>query len=313
MTDCIPNIATTLNYTNEGGEASFLRLPKDAIERNTVMDIDVMDDSMEDEGIRHGDRLRVQLTHRVRDGDIVWAWIGQKSFFRVYFTDEQGETWLLPRNDAYEAVRITPEKSVQIIGRVIGNIRESMRASYADCQKVVRKCLASQTECHEIPNYKVLEVIRQVAGKISNTRQWYAVFRPMVDKGVYGKNDFDAFVWQVHEAVPTHAHLPTGKELRRMAVDSFAKPVSLWMPHKAPFRESASKTICMWPRLLTNVWTSYKGGEKLSKTFLNFTQNFSILYRKREKSRKLYHKLSKTLRRRGFVPFRLFLCLPLLM
>ena len=56
----------------------------------------------------------------------------------------------------------------------------------------------------------------------------------MVDKGVYGKNDFDAFVWQVHEAVPTHAHLPTGKELRRMAVDSFAKPVSLWMPHKAP-------------------------------------------------------------------------------
>ena len=60
-----------MNYTNEGGEASFLRLPKDAIERNTVMDIDVMDDSMEDEGIRHGDRLRVQLTHRVRDGDIV--------------------------------------------------------------------------------------------------------------------------------------------------------------------------------------------------------------------------------------------------
>lgn len=232
--DRIPNIATTMNYTNVGGETSFLRLPKDAIERNTVMDIDVMDDSMEDEGIRHGDRLRVQLTHRVRDGDIVWAWMGQKSFIRVYFTDEHGETWLLPRNDAYEAVRITPEKSVQIIGRVIGNIRESMRASYADCQKVVRKCLAAQAGCHEIPHYKAVEAIRKMAGKISNTRQWYAVFRPMVDKGVYDKNDYDAFVWQVHETVPMHPHLPTGTELRRMAVDSFAKPVSLWLPHKAP-------------------------------------------------------------------------------
>ena len=221
-------------YTNEGGETSFLRLPKDAIERNTVMDIDVMDDSMEDEGIRHGDRLRVQLTHRVRDGDIVWAWMGQKSFIRVYFTDEQGETWLLPRNDAYNAVRITPEKSVQIIGRVIGNIRESMRASYADCQKAVRRCLATQMEAREIRPNQVTEVIRQMAGKISNTRQWYAVFRPMVDKGIFGKNDYDAFVRQVYDAVPVHTHLPTGTELRRMAVDSFAKPVSLWLPHKAP-------------------------------------------------------------------------------
>ena len=230
----IPNIATKMMHTNELREASFLCLPKDAIERNTVMDIDAMDDSMMEEGIRQGDRLRVKITHRAKDGDIVWAWMEQKSFIRVFFTDEQGETWLLPRNDAYEAVRITPERDMQIIGRVIGNIRESMRASYADCQKVVRKCLASQAECHEIPHYKVAEVIRQMAVKISNTRQWYAVFRPMVDKGVYDKNDYDAFVWQVHEAVPMHTHLPTATELRRMAVDSFAKPVSLWMPHKAP-------------------------------------------------------------------------------
>jgi hypothetical protein len=152
----------------------------------------------------------------------------------VYFTDEQGETWLLPRNDDYEAIRITPESNVQIIGRVIGNIRESMRASFADCQKTVRRCLATQMEAREIRPNQVTEVIRQMAGKISNTRQWYAVFRPMVDKGVYDKNDYDAFVWQVHETVPMHPHLPTGTELRRMAVDSFAKPVSLWLPHKAP-------------------------------------------------------------------------------
>ena len=232
--DRIPNIATTMNYTNEGGETSFLRLPKDAIERNTVMDIDVMDDSMEDEGIRHGDRLRVQLTHRVRDGDIVWAWMGQKSFIRVYFTDEHGETWLLPRNDAYDAVRITPEKSVQIIGRVIGNIRESMRASYADCQKVVRKCLASQSECQEISNYKVAEVIRQVAGKISNTRQWYAVFRPMADVGVLTEDDYDSFSYKVSSLLPMHDRLPVPSELRRMAVDSFRKQVDEWRSDDAP-------------------------------------------------------------------------------
>lgn len=161
---------------------------------------------------------------------------------------------------------------MQIIGRVIGNIRESMRTSYADCQKVVRKCLASQAECHEIPHYKVAEVIRQMAVKISNTRQWYAVFRPMVDKGVYDKSDYDAFVWQVHEAVPMHTHLPTATELRRMAVDSFAKPVSLWMPHKAPYRASASKTICIWLCSPTNAWTSGKGDKRLRKTFKNFAK-----------------------------------------
>lgn len=94
--------------------------------------------------------------------------------------------------------------------------------------------MAVQSRCHEIPHYKVAEVIRKMSVKISNTRQWYAVFRPMVDKGVYDRNDYDAFVWQVHEVVPEHAHLPTVTELRRMAVDSFAKPVSLWLPHKAP-------------------------------------------------------------------------------
>lgn len=225
---------TDTMYANEGGESSFLRLPKDAIERNSVIDIDVTDDSMREEGISPGDRLRVQLSNRVRDGDIVWVTVGHKSLIRVYFTDEQGETWLLPRNDDYEAIRITPESNVQIIGRVIGNIRESMRASYADCQKTVRRCLATQLEAREIRPNQVTEVIRQMAGKISNTRQWYAVFRPMVDKGIFGKNDYDAFVRQVYDAVPVHTHLPTGTELRRMAVDSFAKPVSLWLPHKAP-------------------------------------------------------------------------------
>jgi hypothetical protein len=55
------------------------------------------------------------------------------------------------------------------------------------------------------------------------------------------------------------------------------------------------------------------GSEKLSKTLQNFTEFLQKLYGKKRKSRKLYKKLSKTLRRRGFVPFRLFFALTLLM
>lgn len=212
----------------------FLRLPQDAIERNTVMDIDAMDNSMKDEGILQGDRLRVQLTHQVRDGDIVWACINSKSAIRIYFTDEQGKTWLLPRNDDYDAFRITHETDVQIIGRVVEHVKGTMRASYAECERSVKRFRIKQTEKEGVSMELAKEVIREVAPYVKNTRQWYAVFRPLVDKGCLPSYGYDTFVEWTLETCEGHPCLPSATELRRMVIDSFAKPVSLWSSDKAP-------------------------------------------------------------------------------
>lgn len=214
--------------------SEFLRLPQDAIERNTVMDIDAMDDSMKDEGILQGDRLRVQLTRQVRDGDIIWACISNKSAIRVFFTDMQGKTWLLPRNDEYEAYRITDDSEVQIIGRVVEHVKGTMRASYAECQRSVNRWQIKQTEVKGVTMEQVKKAIREIAPQVKNTRQWYAVFRPAVDKGALPSYGYDTFVEWVRETCKGHPCLPSTTELRRMETDSFAKPVSHWNIDRAP-------------------------------------------------------------------------------
>lgn len=218
----------------QGAMREFLRLPQDAIERNTVMDIDAMDNSMKDEGILQGDRLRVRLTHQVRDGDIVWACINGKSAIRIYFTDEQGKLWLLPRNDDYDAQRITHETDVHIIGRVVEHVKGTMRASYADCERSVKRFRIKQIASKGIPVEQVKEVIREIAPQVKNTRQWYAVFRPLVDKGCLPSYGYDTFVEWVQEICEGYPYLPSATELRRMVIDSFAKPVNQWNMDKAP-------------------------------------------------------------------------------
>lgn len=44
------------------------------------------------------------------------------------------------------------------------------------------------------------------------------------------------FCNRVARLLPEHEHLPVAKELSRMAVQSFAKPVSMWDINNAPVK-----------------------------------------------------------------------------
>ena len=46
--------------------------------------------------------------------------------------------------------------------------------------------------------------------------------------------DYEAFCCRVRSLLPNHQHLPDAKELQRMAVLSFAKPVAMWVERDAP-------------------------------------------------------------------------------
>ncbi len=67
-------------------------------------------------------------------------------------------------------------------------------------------------------------------------RQWYAVYRAMVQREVIAGEDYDGFVCLVKEAVPKHDHMTTIDELQRMAIGSFRKPVREWNVKNAPVK-----------------------------------------------------------------------------
>ena len=65
-------------------------------------------------------------------------------------------------------------------------------------------------------------------------RQWYAVFRALVDKGALGADGYEEFVQILHNVIPEHPYHPTSDELKRMEVQSFRHNVTLWDEANAP-------------------------------------------------------------------------------
>jgi hypothetical protein len=90
--------------------------------------------------------------------------------------------------------------------------------------------LGSRTPSKE----KMERTILRVAGEVKHGRQWFAVYRSMVDKGGLTEGAFSEFCEAVARIVPEHGHLPNAVELRRLSVQSFRKSASLWERGDAP-------------------------------------------------------------------------------
>lgn len=212
----------------------YMMLPHGLPGVESVFGLSVKGDSMIGVGIEEGDRLDVLSTRVVRDGNIVVVMIDGKCMVKSYVTDEKGQHWLVPRNRKYRPIRLTPENNVYILGRVIGIHKPEPQDSYRDLMRAVREEEMREHEEGGAPGVSVEEVVRQIAPMVKIGRQWYAVYRAMVDRRAWERNDMLGFADMVARAVPGHEHLPSVKELNRMAVDSFARAVALWDEREAP-------------------------------------------------------------------------------
>ncbi len=73
--------------------------------------------SMKDEGINDGDLLIIDKSLEPADGKIVVCFIdGEFTVKRIKI--EKNECWLMPANDAYKPVKITPDNELIIWGTV---------------------------------------------------------------------------------------------------------------------------------------------------------------------------------------------------
>lgn len=212
----------------------FDMMPRDLAVLNKTFSLDAYGDSMEGEGIHHGDRLEVLVTPIARHGDIVVASVGDGYTVKGFFVDDFGRSWLTPANKKYKPMLITEERRVRIEGRVISVRKVDPRANNREMRNAVIAC-----EEYTIPETQTRvnraeQTVRHVAPMVKQGRQWYAVYRAMVDRRVIEDDSYAQFVQMVATVVPYHTHLPVASELRRMEVQSFRRAVDLWDETDAP-------------------------------------------------------------------------------
>ena len=194
----------------------------------------VRGESMKDADILDGDQVEVLSGAPVKDGDIVIAEIDREYTLKSFYVDEQGNKWLVPANKAFKPILLTEEMGVRFLGKVVRVVKDAPRVPYAELMKWVKETRDGIPSEEEITEERVEQVICEMGDEVKEIRKWYAVFRALVDAGVYDPFDYVLFADKVAELLPMHKRLPVVPELRRMASLSFRKKVSLWRESDAP-------------------------------------------------------------------------------
>jgi hypothetical protein len=224
----------------------FIKIPRALLSWIPELMVRVKGDSMIDAEVNDGDYVRMQLEQTARSGDIVVVVIGREVTLKVYYEDEDGNHWLVPRNkdrrDIYKPILLDGrDEDIIICGVVNEVLRKLPRISTKDVMKELREAKKDLEVNMAIPESRISATIRALASGITIARMWYAVFRKMVDRLIYKEDDFESFCERIELEVPHHKHLPTVEEMQRMAVGSFAKSVNKWDENNAPVTGSRYK------------------------------------------------------------------------
>ena len=221
-------------------QTRYRAIPVELLRMGTILSVDVKGDSMEDAGIYEGNRIEVLLTDNesgVRDGDVVVADVDGGVTVKTFYRDEEGDRWLLPHNEKYAPIQLTNDIPWRIVGKVIAVRTDNPHTSTAGMLKIMKRAKKKKEEV--VPTQKqVAKAIRKAADRVVYQRQWFAVYRVLVDSGALLKNDFASFIELVRQTVPDHAALPTLTQMQRMNEFSFKKPLPLWDRYNAPVQGS---------------------------------------------------------------------------
>lgn len=193
-------------------------------------------DSMKDAFIFDGDLVKINTKAKYYDGDFVLVMIDGEVTLKTYCEDKEGKPWLVPQNAEYEAFTFEDYQDVRILGKVMYVLHQEPHANFRSCEKYINRAKVKAKEREAVSQLRVTQIVREMAKEITVARQWYAVFKPMMDAGVIKLWDYDEFCIMVREVVPQHKHLPSRLEMQRMAVGSFTKGVSEWSERDAPIK-----------------------------------------------------------------------------
>ena len=233
----LSSVAARCGLPTEIGDddlSEWVLLPKSLVGMYPEMFIPVDGDSMLDAGYEPGDRLRAQFGITAYDGDNVLAWIDGRCTVKTLFTDEEGEKWLVPRNDAYDAILLTEEMDVRILAVIVSVEKASARTGSRTLIQSVHRTRNKLRAAKRLTDEEVDELMVRISSEVAHARQWFAVYKAMEQYEVQPTGDYQGFCARVRRLLPTHGHLPDAKELARMEVMSFSKPIVMWTESNAP-------------------------------------------------------------------------------
>jgi repressor LexA len=102
--DLVGRIAAGIPITAEQHVEDTMALPRQLVGKGELFMLTVSGDSMIDAAICDGDHVVVRRQPTAENGEIVAAEVDGEATVKV-FRQRDGETWLLPRNSNYDAIR----------------------------------------------------------------------------------------------------------------------------------------------------------------------------------------------------------------
>lgn len=190
----------------------------------------VQGDSMRDYDLHEGDRLLVRTQDVARSGEIVVAHYDGGPTVKTYFEDEDGSKWLTPGNDNYQAMRIDETHECRIFGVVQTIIHEHPLGDPATCIRAVKR--AKQSAPTQVSERAIAYALSQIREHIQYKRHWFAVFAVLRDLRVVG--GLGEFIDLLSEIMGEEAPDLDVKDLAKLNVLSFRKPVCLWDENDSP-------------------------------------------------------------------------------
>jgi len=115
----VGRIAAGIPITAEQNVDDMFALPRQMVGQGNVFMLKVQGDSMIDAAICDGDYVVVREQKTAENGDIVAAMLDHEATVKV-FKQRDGNTWLLPRNSAYEPI---DGSFADVMGKVVAVIR----------------------------------------------------------------------------------------------------------------------------------------------------------------------------------------------
>lgn len=186
----------------------------------------VENEDMADFDFHDGDELLVKLQSSARTDDIVLIEHEGRICVRAYYRDRDA-CYLVPRS---ADIPLINAQDANIIGVVRKVMHDNLRANSYKSRMIIEQ--HKQKECKVITDEVLHSALSEIADSIKTKRQWFAVYRVLVDANVIYESEWTTFIDLVSQHT-THRNLDMD-DLRRLNVMCFARPLAKWTREKSP-------------------------------------------------------------------------------
>lgn len=217
-------------------EGEYFLLPRDLVCGGTTMIIHASGDSMIGAGIDDGDEVHVLIDAPVHDGDVVLAVVDGRSTIKSYYRDKEGYCWLVPRNKAYDSIKIAEDMDARILGRVIKHFKNTPRTPFSELTESVERTRSkekSSTGMRYAQTDEMQWMLRKVCtGQMTSSSDWIAVYRILVDK-CGAPSSYRAFADYINSLGLSELPACSADSLRK-ADPIYQRPTYQWTAEMAP-------------------------------------------------------------------------------